>query len=327
MSVQQEIIQKIFQKGKGILAADERETTMNNRLHECGIEGTEYNRLIWRHILLSTPNIDHYISGIILSEDIISARTPEGGLFSDYFKENKNNIVCGLKVDSGVKQLFTGLQNEYYTEGLDTVSQKIAFGKSVGALFTKWRSVFYLGSGKPSDECIHRNIMDMVTYTKEVLNAGLVPILEPEVIREGTHSLKEMGETFNKILTKLIIEISKHSIDLCDILIKMAFVTRGREMDNTPSDLVGLATVDAIKRNLPSTLGGIVFLSGGLSEKYSNLYLQAVVNHNLTIPVSFSFGRSLQKEALRVWGGQEVNKKTSQKKLFDSCKNASIALS
>ena len=325
MNTPQDIIHTLFQKEKGILAADEREETMNKRFHACGIEGTEHNRLVWRYLLFSTPDLDTFISGIILSQEVIVAHTPEGNRFTELLK--RVGIIYGLKVDGGIEPLFTGVQDEYYTKGLKSFPERLEKAKENSASFVKWRSVFSVGDGRPTAVCVDRNVEDMVVCAQQTLEAGLVPILEPEVLRDGSHGIEAAQEAICRVCSALVTELSRQKVDLSAVVIKMAFVTRGVDISQVaPPELVGMITADTLRRCIPGTLGGIVFLSGGLSEWHTNQYLSAVVQQDITSPVSFSFGRSLQREAMRVWGGHHANKKTAQRAFLDACKEASGAL-
>ena len=334
MQSQKQIISTIFQDTKGILAADESVETMNKRLAEVGIEESYSNRLFWRNVLIHTPEIETYVSGVILSQEAFAGTTLTNKTLMEVLSEK--GIVSGLKVDKGLEdaESFTHIKGEFFTTGLDTLDALLEEAKSKNISFTKWRCIFSVGNGRPSTACVERNVADLCLYAKKVLDVGLVPIVEPEILATGTHNIDTMYLNHKSILKEVVRQFSLSNIDMTHVIFKIAFVTDGFDCptSNTDEGYQGtyahkVATyTKKLIQVFPSSIGGIVFLSGGIPDYKVNRYLNELKKLYPPVNVSFSFGRSLQKKGLRVWEGKDVHVREAQAELRHSFLKASNAL-
>lgn len=316
------IAKAIVAPGKGILAADESTGTMGSRLTKIGVENTDENRRMWRQILFtSPPEACKAISGAILFHDTLYQKDDQGKPFVELLKER--NIIPGIKLDKGTKELH-GTQGETTTQGMDDLGARCAQYKKDGCHFAKWRNVYSIGDGTPSQLAIMENANNLARYASICQANGLVPIVEPEVLCDGDHTIEKCQEVTEKVLAAVYKALSDYHVYLEGTLLKPNMVTAGQKcsVKSTAAD-VGRATVTAFSRTIPAAVPGIVFLSGGQSEEESSFNLNAINTFDGPRPwkLSFSFGRALQASALKAWLGKPENVKAAQREF---CKRAAI---
>ena len=322
------IAKKLVSKNKGVLAADESSPTIQKRFDSIGIESTENNRRDYRELLFSTNGIEDYISGIILYEETLFQTSQNGNLLIDLLKDKK--IIPGIKVDNSTKDM-TGFKDEKITEGLDGLYDRIANYQSQGAEFTKWRAVITIGNSIPTNECIELNAIYLARYALISQEVGLVPIVEPEIIMDGDHSINSCYEATNKTLNEVFNQLDKHKVNLSGILLKPNMVLSGKESsDRANKNQVAEMTLKCFKDIIPKNVPGIIFLSGGQSDLESIDNLDAInklakQTGNMPWELSFSYGRGLQSSTLNKWNGNSDNVQISQKEFIDRCKMVSDA--
>jgi len=322
------IAKKLVSKNKGVLAADESSPTIQKRFDSIGIESTENNRRDYRELLFSTNGIEDYISGIILYEETLFQTSQNGNLLIDLLKDKK--IIPGIKVDKSTKDM-TGFKDEKITEGLDGLYDRIANYQSQGAEFTKWRAVITIGNSIPTNECIELNAIYLARYALISQEAGLVPIVEPEILMDGNHSINSCYEATNKTLNEVFNQLDKHKVNLSGILLKPNMVLSGKESsDRANKNQVAEMTLKCFRDIIPKNVPGIIFLSGGQSDLESIDNLDAInklakQTGNMPWELSFSYGRGLQSSTLNKWNGNSDNVQISQKEFIDRCKMVSDA--
>ena len=322
------IAKKLVSKNKGVLAADESSPTIQKRFDSIGIESTENNRRDYRELLFSTNGIEDYISGIILYEETLFQTSQNGNLLIDLLKDKK--IIPGIKVDKSTKDM-TGFKDEKITEGLDGLYDRIANYQSQGAEFTKWRAVITIGNSIPTNECIELNAIYLARYALISQEVGLVPIVEPEILMDGNHSINSCYEVTNKTLNEVFNQLDKHKVNLSGILLKPNMVLSGKESsDRANKNQVAEMTLKCFKDTIPKNVPGIIFLSGGQSDLESIDNLDAInklakQTGNMPWELSFSYGRGLQSSTLNKWNGNSDNVQISQKEFIDRCKMVSDA--
>ena len=322
------IAKKLVSKNKGVLAADESSPTIQKRFDSIGIESTENNRRDYRELLFSTNGIEDYISGIILYEETLFQTSQNGNLLIDLLKDKK--IIPGIKVDKSTKDM-TGFKDEKITEGLDGLYDRIANYQSQGAEFTKWRAVITIGNSIPTNECIELNAIYLARYALISQEAGLVPIVEPEILMDGNHSINSCYEATYKTLSEVFNQLDKHKVNLSGILLKPNMVLSGKESsDRANKNQVAEMTLKCFKDIIPKNVPGIIFLSGGQSDLESIDNLDAInklakQTGNMPWELSFSYGRGLQSSTLNKWNGNSDNVQISQKEFIDRCKMVSDA--
>ena len=322
------IAKKLVSKNKGVLAADESSPTIQKRFDSIGIESTENNRRDYRELLFSTNGIEDYISGIILYEETLFQTSQNGNLLIDLLKDKK--IIPGIKVDKSTKDM-TGFKDEKITEGLDGLYDRIANYQSQGAEFTKWRAVITIGNSIPTNECIELNAIYLARYALISQEVGLVPIVEPEILMDGDHSINSCYEATNKTLNEVFNQLDKHKVNLSGILLKPNMVLSGKESsDRANKNQVAEMTLKCFRDIIPKNVPGIIFLSGGQSDLESIDNLDAInklakQTGNIPWELSFSYGRGLQSSTLNKWNGNSDNVQISQKEFIDRCKMVSDA--
>ena len=322
------IAKRLVSKNKGVLAADESSPTIQKRFDSIGIESTENNRRDYRELLFSTNGIEDYISGIILYEETLFQTSQNGNLLIDLLKDKK--IIPGIKVDKSTKDM-TGFKDEKITEGLDGLYDRIANYQSQGAEFTKWRAVITIGNSIPTNECIELNAIYLARYALISQEAGLVPIVEPEILMDGDHSINSCYEATYKTLSEVFNQLDKHKVNLSGILLKPNMVLSGKESsDRANKNQVAEMTLKCFKDIIPKNVPGIIFLSGGQSDLESIDNLDAINKlakqiGNMPWELSFSYGRGLQSSTLNKWNGNSDNVQISQKEFIDRCKMVSDA--
>ena len=293
----------IVAPGKGILAADESTGTIKKRLESIGVESTEDNRRQWRQLLFTTRGIGDYISGVILYDETIRQQADDGRTFVDVLKDE--GVIPGIKVDLGAKPL-AGAPGEQVTEGLDGLGDRLAEYYELGARFTKWRGVITIGDHIPSKYCMNVNAHALARFAALSQEAGLVPIVEPEVLMDGGHDIDRCFQVTERTLRTVYRELAVHRVTLEGTLLKPNMVLSGKDAPNRAGpDEVADASIRCFKHVVPAAVPGLVFLSGGQSDEDATLNLDAM-NRRSDYPwqLSFSYGRGLQATPLKAWGGR-----------------------
>jgi fructose-bisphosphate aldolase class I len=300
---------KLATPGKGILAVDESTNTCGKRLASIGVENTEENRQAYRGMLFTTEGLGNYISGAILFEETLFQDHADGE--SMVAKLEKQGIVPGIKVDKGLKPLVGGLEHETYCSGLDGLTERASDYYARGARFAKWRAVLQITANGPSDLAIRENAWGLARYARSVQEAGLVPIIEPEILMDGDHDILTTSEIQEKIIKEVYFACQQNGVYLEGTLLKPSMTVPGADYEgkSDPKN-VALATVTTLLRSVPAAVPGIVFLSGGLSEEEASLYLNEMNLLAADKPwnLSFSYGRALQHSCLRAWAGSNIDK-------------------
>lgn len=321
-----DIANRIVSKGKGILAADESTGTIGKRLSSIKVENNEDNRRQYRQLLfLSDDEVANYISGVILYEETLYQKTDDGTPFAKVLADK--GIIPGIKVDKGTTEL-AGTNGETTTQGLDGLDERCKKYKKDGCQFAKWRCTLKIGLHEPSHLGILENANVLARYASICQKNGLVPIVEPEILPDGDHSLEQCQQVTEKVLAAVYKALSDHHVYLEGTLLKPNMVTAGQSCQKkyTPEEN-GLATVTALRRTVPAAVPGITFLSGGQSEEESTVNLNAINQAPGTKPwaLSFSFGRALQQSVLKAWKGEKDNIKDAQNELLKRAKANSLA--
>jgi fructose-bisphosphate aldolase class I len=307
------IAAKILQPGKGILAADESTGTIGKRLDSVKLENTEDNRRKYRQLLFTTPNFGQHISGVILFEETFKQKTDKGERFVDVII--KNGAVPGIKLDEGIVPL-AGTIGEGTTQGLDNLAKRCQEFKKGGCGFAKWRCVLHVGEHQPSHVALQENANVLARYASICQQNGLVPIVEPEVLVDGTHDIARCQKVTEQTLAYTYKALADHHVFLEGTLLKPNMVTQGQSSTKKAShEEIGLATVTALRRGVPSAVPGIVFLSGGQSEIDATKNLNEINKVPGAKPwvLSFSYGRALQGSVLKAWQGKDANIQAAQK--------------
>jgi fructose-bisphosphate aldolase, class I len=292
--------------GKGIIAIDESTGTCAKRFAGVGIENNEENRRRYRELLLTTPKLSDYISGAILFDETIRQSTSDGVPFAKYMMDN--GMIPGIKVDKGTHNL-AGCPGEVVTEGLDGLRDRLAEYYKLGARFAKWRAVINIGDDIPSGTCIDANTHALARYAALCQEQGLVPMVEPEVIMDGSHDIDECYQVTEVTLRSLFNSLVEHNVVLEGTILKASMVVPGTTSGEKVSvEEVAAATLQCLKSTVPAILPGIVFLSGGQSDEDATAHLDAMNRMGPNPwPLSFSYGRAMQAAALKLWSQDLVN--------------------
>jgi len=300
----------LFSPGKGLLAADESVATETKRLAAYGISAGEEMRRQSRDLFLGAGGIEKYLSGVILFSETLLEKGNDKKLFSKSLAAR--GILPGVKVDLGT-ELMSASPDELITQGLLDLPERLALYKKQGAMFTKWRAVIRIrGVELPTASAIHENVIRLASYAKEAQSAGLVPILEPEVLYEGKHSRQRARAVLTETLGTLFSVLNEHAVDRASLILKTSMVLSGSESGkkDTPEEVAG-DTLAALMESVPSQIAGIVFLSGGQTPDQATANLAAIARHAHTVsapwPLTFSYARALQEEALLKWRGEKEN--------------------
>lgn len=312
MSELAEIARAMVAPGKGILAADESSPTIKKRFDSIGAESTEENRRAYRQMLFTTPGAEQHVSGVILFDETLRQSSDDGTPFPKLLSEK--GIIPGIKVDKGAKVL-AGAKGEQVTEGLDGLRERLAEYHSLGARFAKWRAVINIGDGIPSDYCLDANAHALARYAALCQEQGIVPIVEPEVIMDGGHSQERCYEVTDRALRKLFAELYQQRVDLTGTILKPNMIVSGTK-NATQANVRKVAeeTLRCFRNTVPAELPGIVFLSGGQSDKDATAHLNEM-NKLGGGPwqLSFSYGRALQAAPLKAWAGKAANIEAGKK--------------
>ncbi|MHA1152057.1 MAG: class I fructose-bisphosphate aldolase [Alphaproteobacteria bacterium] len=316
----QDTARALVAEGKGILAADESSGTIEKRFDSIDVESTEANRRDYRELLFTTPGVGDHISGVILFDETLRQDAADGtplvGILQDA------GIIPGIKVDKGAKPL-AGHPDETVTEGLDGLRERLEEYAALGARFAKWRAVYRIGEAIPSPACITANAHALARYAALSQEAGLVPIVEPEVLMDGDHDIEDCEIVTEEALATVFAELAVQDVLLEGILLKPNMVISGSSCAEQASvQEVAERTLRCLLRNVPAAMPGIVFLSGGQSDEVATLHLDAMNKLPAVKPwkLSFSYGRALQAAPLKAWGGKAENAAAAQAALMERAK-------
>ena len=313
-----EVARAMVVPDKGILAADESSGTIKSRFDGIGLPSTEENRRAYRHMLFTTEGMEEFISGVILYDETLrqnaldDAETPFPKLLSD------KGVIPGIKVDAGIHDL-AGFPGEKVTEGLDGLRERLQSYGQLGAAFAKWRAVITVGKGIPTDVCIDANAHALARYAALCQEGGIVPIVEPEVLMDGDHTICRCDEITGVVMRRVFEALVEHGVMLEGIVLKPSMVISGSECPAQASvEEVARRTVNNFLRNVPREVPGIAFLSGGQSSESATAHLNAMnaLFGELPWELSFSYGRALQAAPLRAWGGDPANFEAGQKAFY-----------
>jgi len=318
--------QEIVAADRGILAADESSGTIKKRFDSIGVESTEESRRAYRDLLFTTPGLGEWVSGVILYDETIRQSTRDGVPFPMALAAG--GMIPGIKVDKGAHAL-AGSPEEKVTEGLDGLRDRLAEYAGLGARFTKWRAVITIGEGIPTDYCIKTNAHALARYAALSQEAGLVPIVEPEVLMDAGNTIEVCCEVTLRTLQHVFRELEEQRVSLEGMLLKPNMVISGKQCPvQAGAERVAELTLKCFHEAVPAALPGIVFLSGGQSDQQASENLNAINSHGPQPWVlSFSYGRALQAPALKAWGGKEENVEAAQAALAHRarCNSAAVA--
>lgn len=308
----EEIANYIVSDGKGILAADESSGTIEKRFKSINVESTEDNRRKYREMLFRSPVMAEAIGGVILFDETLRQKSSDGDYLRNVILDHGS--LPGIKVDQGVKE-FEGGSDEKITTGLDGLHERCQEYEKLGAKFTKWRAVINVSDEIPSNNCINENMNALAEYALIAQQNNMVPIVEPEVIMDGSHSVERCHEVTNQTLLVLFEMLDKKNVNIKGTLLKPNMVVSGTENNyQAPIEEVAEKTLQCLKSSVPDELPGIVFLSGGQSDLDATAHLDAMNKiGGFKWKLSFSYGRALQQAALKTWAGEDDNLEAAQK--------------
>lgn len=319
----QKIAQALVQSPKGILAADEGVNSANKRLESLGLEPTPERRREYRELLLTAPGLGAYINGVILYEETLKDTMRDGRKFVDVLREG--GMLVGIKVDGGTIPLIEG-SSETLTKGLEDLAERLVEYKKYGAVFTKWRAPYVIGNGTPSEVAIVENAKLLAKYAKIVQDNGMVPIVEPEVMMDGSHSIEECEIATQAVLKEVFHQLSVENVDLTAIILKPNMVVPGTNGVEVEVSEVARRTLAVLRECVPSEVSGIAFLSGGQAEALANERLRAINSiSDLPWRVTYSFSRALMMTALELWRGDNAKWDEAQRAFVASAAEASNA--
>ena len=317
--------QALVAEGKGILAADETVPTVTRRLDALKIESTPDSRRAYREMFFTTSAIAEFISGVIMQDETIHQRSSKGTALAEVLAHQ--GILPGIKVDNGAKPL-AGSPGENITEGLDGLRDRLKEYREIGARFAKWRAVLAVSDTLPSATCVHVNAHALARYAALCQEQGVVPIVEPEVLMDGSHTIERCEEVTGEVLHAVFNALFDQKVALEGMLLKPNMVIPGKACAKQASvEEVALATLRCLSRHVPAAVPGIVFLSGGQDHLAATTHLNAINRLDGPKPwkLSFSYGRALQDEALRAWRGKNENLKAGQQAFYHRAKCDSAA--
>ena len=315
----EKIAQALVASGKGILAADESDGTIKKRFDSIDVESTEESRRAYRDMLFTTPGAEEHISGVILFDETIRQSSADGTPFPALLESK--GVIPGIKVDKGAKPLALA-DGETVTEGLDGLRERLAEYRELGARFAKWRATYSIDADRPSEYCVWTNAHALARYAALCQEAGIVPIVEPEVLQDGTHTLEQSAKATGRVLQAVYTELHDQRVHLPGTLLKPNMVLSGYDASQRAGiDEVADTTLDELYRHVPAAVPGIVFLSGGQTDEDATAHLNAM-NARGPHPweLSFSYGRALQAPALKAWGGDAANVEDAQKAFYRRAK-------
>jgi fructose-bisphosphate aldolase class I len=304
--------QALVAEGKGILAADESSGTIKKRFDSIEVESTEDNRRAYRQLLFTAEGAEDYISGVILFDETIRQSTDDGTAFTELLESK--GIIPGIKVDAGAKPLAL-TDSETITEGLDGLRDRLEEYRELGARFAKWRATYSIAEDLPSEYCVWTNGHALARYAALCQEAGIVPIVEPEVLQDGDHTIDQSAKATGRVLQAVFTELHDQRVELAGTLLKPNMVLSGYEAsDRAGVEEVADRTLECFHKHVPAAVPGIVFLSGGQTDEDATAHLNEM-NRRGPHPweLSFSYGRALQAPALKAWGGSPENLEAAQK--------------
>jgi fructose-bisphosphate aldolase, class I len=311
-------------RGKGILAADESTGTIKKRFDTIKLDSTEEHRRSYREMLFTAPGAAEWVSGVILYDETIRQKTRDGSPFPQYLA--RQGMIPGIKVDTGAKPL-AAFPGETITEGLDGLRERLIEYRGLGARFAKWRAVIDIGAGVPTAFAIRANAHALARYAALCQENDIVPIVEPEVLMDGAHTLERCAQVTEEVLATVFDQLFEHRVPLEGMVLKPNMVISGKKAGNrAPPEAVAEATVRVLKRHVPAAVPGIAFLSGGQSPAEATLHL-SLINRLGPLPwsLTFSYGRALQDTALKAWGGGSANFAAGQKEFARRAKLNGLA--
>jgi fructose-bisphosphate aldolase class I len=313
--------------GKGILAADESSGTIGKRFEAVGIESSEESRRQYREMLFTTEGIGEFLSGVILFDETIRQEASDGRPLARVLQDN--GVIPGIKVDKSTVSMPLS-PNEKFTQGLDGLGDRLPEYKELGARFTKWRAVITIGEGIPTRSCIEANAEALALYAAFAQDHDLVPIVEPEVLIDGDHSIEQCYDATEWTLHTTFDELYEHGVEFSGMLLKPNMVISGKEADTQAGvQEVAQATVECLLRTVPAAVPGIVFLSGGQTDRQATQHLNAMNSMYEGLPweLSFSYARALQGQPMEIWGGDIDNVEAAQRAFYHRAKMNSAARS
>lgn len=308
-------MEQMLQEGKGILAADESNATIGKRFASINIENTEEHRRDYRLLLATTPDLEQYINGVILFEETFHQTDEHGTPIAQLFADK--GIVPGIKVDKGLVDL-ANTENEKVTQGLDGLVERLNQFKKLGARFAKWRNVYSISEFTPSLTAVKTGAENLARYAAACQEVGIVPIVEPEVLMDGNHTIEHCAEVCEIVLHELFHALFIHQVELEHIILKPSMVTCGKEnaVFSEPDEIADY-TISVFRNNVPAAVPAINFLSGGQTPQQATANLNAInsIGHQPWL-LSFSYGRALQEDCLAAWGGEKANTSSAQEVLL-----------
>lgn len=316
----QATIELLVQDGKGILAADESTGTIGKRFAAIGVENTESHRRDYRLLLANTPNLEAHISGVILFEETLTQKNEQGQSIPEIF--SKKGIVPGIKVDKGLVAL-PNTEDEQITQGLDGLTERLLQFKTLGARFAKWRNVYTISENTPSLSAIKTGAENLARYAATCQAVGIVPIVEPEVLMDGDHTIDHCAEVSEMVLHEVFNALFLHQVELELMILKPNMITSGKSHKpfSSPEE-VAAYTLAVFRNNVPAAVASINFLSGGQSPQQATLNLNSINQvGNQPWPLSFSFGRALQEECLKKWQGNSEQVEAAQQIFLECAKS------
>ena len=322
-----EIANAMVEKGRGILAADESTPTCTKRFDSIGVDSTEANRNAYRDMLFTTPDMEEFISGVILFDETLRQSTLKDGTpFPEYL--TNLNVIPGIKVDKGAHSL-PGTEGEKVTEGLDGLDARLKEYYELGARFAKWRAVITINESEPSSTCVAANAHALARYAALCQENGIVPIVEPEILMDGSHTIEDSFIVTEEVLHSVFYELYGQNVLLEGMILKPNMVLSGYKCSEQASvDEVAEMTVTVLKRCVPSAVPGIAFLSGGQSNEDATAHLNSmnrILGNSSPWNLTYSYGRALQASALDTWSGKEENVPAAQDAFYKRAKLNSLA--
>ena len=322
MSELHAVAHKMVEKGKGILAADESTPTCTKRFASINTDSTAESRNFYRNMLFTSEDIEKYISGVILFDETFHQSELLSGMkFPEYL--TSKDILPGIKVDQGLEDFSP---YEKLTKGLDGLSERLGKYYALGARFAKWRAVITPGDSIPTDDCILANAKNLAKYAKKCQQANLVPIVEPEVLMDGVHTIDESFDITSRTLNMVFDQLDEHNVSLEGIVLKPNMVLSGYDCSYQATiKEVAEKTVNCLLRNVPPDVPGIAFLSGGQSDDHATFHLNEMNKYETDWNLTFSYGRALQQSALKAWSGKKENVTDAQEAFIEKAKANSLA--
>jgi fructose-bisphosphate aldolase class I len=318
------IAKKIMTPGKGILASDERPSSADKNLKKAGIEPSPEIRRKYRELFINTPRIEKYINGVILSDETFWQKDSEGKLFRETLQEK--DILVAIKVDEGTIDM-PGFPGEKITMGLEGLPDRLTKYKENGASLAKWRAVINIGEGIPTFECINTNSVSLAEYARMCQKEGIVPIVEPDVLIKGDHTLERAEEANAAMLTELFVQLDAQEVDLKGLILKTGMILPGQDSkQEVTTEQIAEATVRTLMSCVPKKVAGIVFLSGGQSPMQATQNLDSIADlEPLPWEISFSFLRAIEGPATEVWGGKDENVEKAREEFIKRLKLETLA--